>query len=166
MSVSGSPGSQGPATLTPAPHHEQVPTQSMVSGESGAPAAASPITVIWASAIPVRLAVAKMHAGQNPVPDEAIAHAEQVHDSYVIAVVGLPAAPGRGTLSARGKAAMAKGPPDYRRIGSADVYFYRFAKPPFEAHDGKAEFRFQFGSTTLKTNFDLGTMTYDGKLAL
>lgn len=159
-------GSTGPATPTPDPHQERVPTPVLASTETAAPAVAPPITVVWASAAPIRLAVAKMHAGQERVPEEVQARAQAPHDNYVIAVVGLPSAPGTATLRAGSRSAILKTGPEYRRIGNSDVYFYRFAKPPFTPADGKAEFRFSLGSSTLKTAFDLRAMSFDGKPAL
>lgn len=162
MSASAA-GSTGPAAQTdPHSHGDSAPSPVLATGESGAPSPQTPITVIWASSAPVRLAVAKMHAGDNSVAPDAISRAREIPDKYVIAVVGLSTAPGPGTLTAAHKAAAPAGSPDYRRIGDADVYFYRFSKPPFTPADGKAEFRFTVSGATLKTFFDLRAMNFGG----
>jgi len=57
---------------------------------------------------------------------------------------------------------------DYRRIGNADVYFFRFAKEslPISVADRQVEFKMALGKIEVKKKFELGEMQYKGRLAL
>jgi hypothetical protein len=176
MSVAGNPGSAGPAD--PSGTHE-LPTSQASS--SAAPAAApypeSGLTVIWASATPVRLAVLKLRSGASTPAQADVDRAIKPTRDYVIAVVGLPA-PGAGSdagalkntafLSLHGKTPLMAISSDYRKIGNADVYFFHFSKNalPVTVNDRQVEFRMTFGRMEVRKRFDLGEMQYQGQLAL
>ena len=153
------------------------PTPSQASGPVGAPVAQPALKIIWASALPVRLAVLKLRSGKSEPTAAQIARAEQDSPNYVIAVVGL-AAPDAGSdpkdlaraafLSLRGKQRTVAIDSDYRRIGNSDVYFFRFQKAgmPLTTDDGDVEFKLTAGRISLSQKFQLGGMKYQGRLAL
>src|ERR1700761_264717 len=58
-------GSNGPAEQTNDRNASTAPTPSGIAANTGAPAPPSLLTVIWASATPVRLAVLKLRLGAN-----------------------------------------------------------------------------------------------------
>jgi hypothetical protein len=173
-------GSNGPADangLHNQPGAPTAPTPSGVSRNTGAPAPASVVTIIWASATPVRLAVLKLRSGANKPTEEQIAHASTERSNYVIAVVGLPAPEGGSDpkalaqtayLHSKGKEPVRAIDSDYRRIGNSDVYFFRFARAslPITTADREIEFKMEMGQIEVKRKFDLGEMRYKGELAL
>ena len=135
------------------------------------------LTVIWASATPVRLAVLKLRSGANTPTGDQIAHASAERSHYVIAVVGLPPPEGgsdpkalaqNAYLNLKGRAPAQAIDSDYRRIGNSDVYFFRFAKAslPISATDREVVFKMALGKIEVKKKFDLGEMQYQGQLAL
>lgn len=160
-------GTRLPTTTTP----------SAVRPSPGAPSPQPTITVIWASATPVRLAVLKLRSKGEPPQEAAVERAKQARDRYVIAVVGLPAPPpgadpktlaSGAFLSVKSKPALQATESDYRRIGQEDVYFFRFTKGalPISASDRQVEFKLKFGPMNIKTRFAVNEMKYQGQLAL
>ncbi len=177
MSVPSIGGSDGPAQSNGLHTLPSAATPSGISRNTGAPEAPAVITVIWASAAPVRLAVLKLHSGANLPTEAEIHHALNPRPHYVIAVVGLPApAPGSDPkalatvafLSVKGKPALAAMDSDYRRIGNSNVYFFRFDRNalPLSAADGAVEFKTKIAGIDLKKKFELAEMQYKGQLAL
>jgi hypothetical protein len=144
---------------------------------TGAPAMQPLATILWASAMPVRLAILKLHAGAATPTAEQIANATKPRSHYVIAVSGFPAPEGGSDpkalaggafLSIHGKAPVVAVDSDYRKIGSSDVYFFRFARESLDiaASDQQVEFRVTLGKTEIKKKFELSGMLYQGQLAL
>ncbi|MBV9759851.1 MAG: hypothetical protein JO340_04735 [Acidobacteriaceae bacterium] len=170
-------GSTGPAEPTTPRNVSTAPTPSAVSPNTGAPAAPQVLTVIWASAAPIRLAVLKLRAGANKPTEDQIAHASATRPNYVIAVVGLPAPDGgsdpkalaqNAYLHLKGRAAQRAADSDYRRIGNSDVYFFHFprAAMAISTADHEVEFKMSMGQIEVKKKFDIGEMMYRGQLAL
>lgn len=135
------------------------------------------MTVIWASATPIRLAVLKLRSGENPTDDEQAARATEQRPNYVLAVVGLPAPDTDSDPKALAQNAylqVGAKPPvraldsNYRRIGDSDVYFFRFprAELPITAADASVEFKMRMGKVEVKRKFELAQMQYKGQLAL
>ncbi len=177
MSVAGNPGSAGPADPTGTHNLPNAPTVSSASGSTGAPVPLPPLTIIWASATPVRLAVLKLRMGANTPTDEEIQNANRVRPNYVIAVIGLPAPEGgsdpkalasRAFLTVKGKAPVAANDSTYRKIGNSDVYFFRFPRTslPIAVSDQQVEFRMTMGKIEVKRRFDLKDMQFQGELTL
>ncbi len=183
MAVAGNPGSAGPADPTgthysaATPSASNTPSPSTVSGNTGAPEPQSKLTIIWASAIPVRLAVLKLRSAGNTPTDDQIVNAMRPRPNYVIAVVGLPAPEGGSDpkalakdafLTVRGKSSLVANDSSYRRIGNSDVYFFHFSKAslPITAGDQQVEFKMTMGNMEIKRKFDLKDMQYQGQLAL
>lgn len=176
MSIPSIGGANGPAQSADT-RSPRAPTQSGISANTGAPEPPAVVTVIWASAAPVRLAVLKLRSAENPPADAEISHALAPRSHYVIAVVGLPAPePGSDPkalavgafLAVKGKPPLQAADSDYRKIGSSDVYFFRFerASLPLSAADHDVQFRTTIGRVQIKKKFDLGEMQYQGRLAL
>lgn len=71
-------------------------------------------------------------------------------------------------LSMRGKTPEKAAESSYRRIGSSDVYFFRFRRDafPINVSDGEVEFKVSMGSVEVKKKFSLSAMQYEGALAL
>jgi hypothetical protein len=170
-------GSNGPADSNGSHNVSTTPTPSAISANTGAPAPPSLLTVIWASATPVRLAVLKLRSGANKLTEDQIAHASAERPNYVIAVVGLPAPEGdsdpkalaqNAYLCLKGRAPVQAIESDYRRIGNSDVYFFRFTKAtlPISAADREVEFKMAMGKIEVKKKFEPGEMQYKGRLAL
>lgn len=177
MTVAGNPGSAGPAN--PDGIHNPQPTQSQsgVAETAPAPISQPPLTIIWASATPVRLAVLKLRSGANPPTDTEIENAKKERQNYVIAVVGLPAPEGGSDpkalagsafLTIRGKAPVVAVDSAYRKVGNSDVYFFRFARTslPIATSDHQVEFKMTQGKIEIRKRFDLKEMQYQGELAL
>jgi hypothetical protein len=176
MSVGGNPGSAGPAD--PSGTHElPTPQTGSSAASAGAPYPEGGLTVIWASATPVRLAVLKLRSGATTPAQADVDRAEKATRDYVIAVVGLPepaAGLDAGALKTAAFLAIRSKPPvvaassDYRKIGTADVYFFHFLKPalPITVNDRQVEFRMTFGRMEVRKRFDLSEMQYQGQLAL
>lgn len=158
-----------------------LPTNTTPSGvppSAGAPDPRTPITVTWASAVPVRLAVLKIRSGSNTPTEAEIENAQKPRERYVLAVIGLPAPGNYDTnpkelanhafLSLKGKTPVRALDSDYRKIGNADVYFFRFERSslPLSISDGGVEFKMQMGQIEIKSHFDLKAMQYAGQLAL
>jgi hypothetical protein len=177
MTVAGNPGSAGPAEPGGTQRLPQAQTPSGVALESPAPEPHRAITVIWASATPVRLAVLKLQSGPNTPTEGEIERVTKQRENYVIAVVGfnapdsdtdLATLAARATLAVKGKLAETAGNCNYRKIGNADVYFFRFPRTglPISLEDRQAEFKARFGPAEIKQRFELRSMQYQGQLAL
>lgn len=171
------PGSAGPADADETHRTPTARTPSGMTGPSGAPIQEPPLTIIWASAAPIRLAVLKLRSNGNTITDEQIARARRARDNYVIAVAGLPAPDGdfdpktlakNAFLMLKGKAPLEANESDYRKIGNSDVYFFRFIRTslPIAIDDRQVEFKLTMGSLQLKKKFELKEMQFDGQLAL
>jgi hypothetical protein len=151
-------------------------TPSTVTPTAPAPEPQS-ISIIWASATPVRLAVLKLESGVNTPTLGEIERVSKQRENYVIAVSGL-AAPDRDTdlsalaskasLAVKGKPAAMAAKCTYHKIGNADVYFFRFPRmgSPITSDDHQVEFKVTFGQAEIKHRFDLKGMQYNGQLAL
>ncbi len=163
-----------PAGSAPLPAEQ---TGSLNSAPAGAPLIPPFVKVVWASALPVRLAVLKLRSGESGPTAEQVAKAEQDVPNYVIAVVGL-AAPEAGAnpkdlaraavLSVRGKPSVVSLDSDYRRIGHSNVYFFSFAKSalPITTADKEVAFKLNAERMNVSQTFHLNEMKYRGRLAL
>jgi len=141
----------------------------------GAPEQVPPLTIVWASATPVRLAILKLRSGSATPTETQVANARKTNEFYVIAVSGLPVSDSdpaslrnKAFLTIKGKPPEKAAESSYRKIGTSDVYFFRFRRDafPIAASDGKVEFKVSMGSVEVKRSFSLGDMEYDGNLAL
>jgi hypothetical protein len=177
MSMPSIGGSNGPADTNGSHNLSPTPTPSGIAPNLGAPSPPSTVTIIWASATPIRLAVLKLRSGSNPPTDVEISHASHERPNYVIAVIGLPppeggsdpkALAGRAFLETKGKPPLQAADSDYRRIGNSDVYFFRFQRTslPLSAANHEVEFKMSMGTIELKKKFELAEMQYKGQLAL
>ena len=175
MTNPGYPGSAGPADPNGTHSLPTTQTPSGVMGAAGAPIHQGPITVIWASATPVRLAMLKLRSGGNLLDDGRIANASKPGQNYVVVIHGLPE-PDTGSdpkelanhamLSIRGKPALTAHESGY--WSEPRVYFFRFHKAslPIATDDGQVEFKATVGQVEIKKRFDLKDMQYQGQLAL
>jgi hypothetical protein len=178
MTVAGNPGSAAPAE--PTGQRTSMPqgqTPSAVTPTAPAPEPMRAISIVWASAKPVRLAVLKLQSGVNTPTQGEIERVSKQRDNYVIAVMGL-APPDRDTdpaalaakafLSVKGKPMVTAAICNYRKIGNADVYFFRFPRTglPISGGDRQVEFKVSFGQAEIKHRFELKSMEYQGQLAL
>lgn len=155
-----------------------IPTASRPSElqpSTGAPEQAPPLTIVWASATPVRLAILRLRSGPNPPSEDQIANAHKPNEFYVIAVSGLPVSDSdpknlwnKAFLSVKGRRQEQAVESSYRRIGTSDVYFFRFRRDglPITASDKEVEFKVTAGSVEVKRKFALRDMQYNGNLAL
>lgn len=155
-----------------------LPTSSRPSAmapSTGAPEQAPPLTIVWASAAPVRLAILRLRSGQNTPTETEIANAHKSNEFYVIAVSGLPATDvdpktlwQKAFLTVKGKTPEKAAESNYRKIGTSDVYFFRFRRDsfPLAAADKEVEFKVSVGSVEVKKKFSLRDMQYEGNLAL
>jgi hypothetical protein len=177
MSLPSIGGSNGPADPNGTHNLPTTPTQSGISANAGAPSPPTTVTIIWASAAPIRLAVLKLHSGANAPTETEIARASSVRQHYVLAVVGLPppedgsdpkALAAHAYLSAKGKPPLVASDSDYKKIGNSDVYFFRFDRSsfPLSAQDRDVEFKATFGKIEIKKKFELSEMQYKGQFAL
>lgn len=177
MSVPSVGGSDGPANTNGARGVSTAPTPSGISPNAGAPEPPSVITVVWASAAPVRLAVLKLHSGADLPTEAQVLHALNPRPHYVIAVFGLPPPePGSDPkrlapasyLSVKGKPPLPAADSDFRRIGNSNVYFFRFERSslPLSLADSAVEFKSEIAGIEIKKRFDLSQMQYKGQLAL
>jgi hypothetical protein len=177
MTVAANAGSAGPAEPTGGHTLPQAQTPSTVAPTAPAPEPHRALAVIWASAIPVRLAVLKLQSGPNTPTQGEIDRVSKPRENYVIAVVGfdppdrdtdLAALAAHASLGVRGKPAETAETCTYRRIGNADVYFFRFPRSrlPISLDDHQAEFKARFGQAEIRQRFGLRSMEYQGQLAL
>jgi hypothetical protein len=177
MTVAGNPGSAGPAEPNGTHTLPSNQTPSNITPSTPAPEPHHAIGIIWASALPVRLAVLKLQSGPNTPTEGEIDRVSKQRENYVIAVVGFTA-PDRDTdpsalasgasLNIHGKPGVHATTCNYRKIGNADVYFFRFprAELPINADDRQVEFKAKFGQAEIKHRFDLKNMEFQGQLAL
>jgi hypothetical protein len=177
MTVAGNSGSSGGADPNGLHNLPNNTTPSGVPHSVGAPEIPQPITIIWASAAPVRLAILKLRSGTNPPSEAQISRAHEPHQYYIIAVSGLPA-PETGSdpaamaknafLSIKSKDPVRATDSNYRKIGDSDVYFFRFGRSalPLAVSDKEVEFKLIFGSIEVRRKFTLKDMQYGGELAL
>jgi hypothetical protein len=177
MSAAYNPGSTGGADTSGMHNLPTTQTPSGIAPSAGAPVLENPITIVWASALPVRLAILKMRSGSSTPPEEQIARASRPHDDYTIAVSGLPAPDPqsdpkalakRAFLSVKGRSPVLASDSNYRKIGDSNVYFFRFPRQSLvlSDSDGQVEFKATVGSIEVKKAFALKEMRYKGQLAL
>jgi hypothetical protein len=177
MTVAGNPGSAGPAEPNGRHNLPQTQTPSAVTPTVPAPEPHRPITIIWASATPVRLAVLKLQSGVNTPTSGEIERVSRPRENYVIAVVGLmppdtdtdlTRLAANASLMVRGKPAATATSCNYRKIGNTDVYFFRFPRTslPVTSDDHQVEFKVKFAQAEIKQRFVLKGMEYQGQLAL
>ncbi len=169
------PGSTGPADPNGTHTLSTTQSQSGVAPSAGAPVHQAPITVIWASATPVRLAMLKVRSGSNSPDETRVANAHKPGQNYVIIIHGLPE-PEAGsdpkelanfaTLRVKNKAPLTAHESGY--WSGPGVYFFRFHKSslPITAADGQVEFKMTMGQIEIKKKFELKDMQYQGQLAL
>ncbi len=155
-----------------------LPTSTRPSGmapSAGAPEQPPPVTIVWASATPVRLAILRLRSGQNTPAETDIANAHKTNEFYVIAVSGLPASDvdaknlwQKASLAVKGRPPEKAAESNYRKIGTSDVYFFRFRRDgfPLAASDKEVEFKVSVGSVEVKKKFALRDMQFEGNLAL
>lgn len=155
-----------------------LPTSSRPSNmapSTGAPEQAPPLTIVWASATPVRLAILRLRSGQNAPAESEIANAHKASQFYVVAVSGLPVLDAdpknlweKAYLSVKGRPQEKAAESNYRKIGTSDVYFFRFRRDSFPITDAdkEVEFKVSVGSIEIKKKFSLRDMQYEGNLAL
>jgi hypothetical protein len=165
-----------PVAGSPVGQRPNVPTPSAMPPSAAAPAPPNSVTIVWASALPVRLAQLHFRLHGNAPTEEQSAAARRTRDHYVIAVLGLPEPDDpakveklaeRTSLQPRGKAKIAALRADFRKVGTTNVYLFRFPKTaPLTIEDGQVEFQVMFGTMELKKKFDLRDMQYQGKLEL
>jgi hypothetical protein len=177
MTVAGNPGSAGPADPNGLHNLPNAQTPSGVTPNEPAPEPGTPISIIWASATPVRLAVLKLQSGVNAPTSGEIDRVSKPRDNYVIAVVGL-AAPdtdtdlaalaAKASLAVRGKPGANAANCTYRKVGNANVYFFRFPRTnlTISGDDRQVYFKAMFGQAEIRHRFDLKSMQYQGQLAL
>lgn len=175
MTASGNPGSAGPAE---GGSGRTLPTNSTPSGMAssvGAPEQPAAITIIWASATPIRLAMLKLRSNSTAPTETQIENATKPNEYYVVAVSGLPVMEEEpkglakhAYLSLKGKAPEVASESNFRKIGASDVYFFRFKREgfPISASDGQVEFKFAVGAIEVKKRFALHDMEFEGHLAL
>ncbi len=175
--MSSAAGASNPEAATRNQQQQTARTPSMASAPVGAPPVQPTLKVIWASALPVRLAVLKLRSNGNPPTPAQVAAAEKEWPRYVIAVVGLPAPPPGADVNAlapdaslrvRGKPPVTAVRCDYRHIGQSDVYFFPFPKAtlPITAADGEVEFKLSTGRLDIRQKFHPDAMQFMGRLAL
>jgi hypothetical protein len=177
MTVAGNAGSAGGADPSGLHNLPTTQTPSQMEGSAGAPTPHPALTIIWASATPIRLAVLKLRTQGGPITETQVENAMKPRPNYVIAVSGLPAPEGEfdpkelaksASLRVRGKPPLAANDCAYRRIGNSDVYFFHFTRTalPITAADQEVEFKMRMGQAEIKKRFDLKEMQYQGQLAL
>jgi hypothetical protein len=149
-------------------------TPSTRSQSTGAPAIQPIVTIIWASALPVRMAELKLRTHGQPT-DAELQNLQRPRDHYVVVVLGLPAPDDLAQVNALASTASldshGKSIPcltsDFRNMNERNVYIFRFPKTPTLALDDReVEFRVTLGRMLLKKKFELRDMQYQGKLAL
>lgn len=145
------------------------------------PAAASmSVTVVWESALPVKLALARRKFGAEADTSPEAKKFLDEDPGYLIAVAGLPQALAQAG-AARGKPALlqqtslsVKGQPPVHpssvELGppgkTAEVVFTFPKTTPFRSDDKDVEFSTQFGNAAVRYKFHLKDMLYQGKLEL
>lgn len=140
-----------------------------------------PVRITWASAKPIKLAIAQknygVEAGSRP---EVISAVERVESDYIITVDGIPSNAARQgpdeaaasieercTLRCAGKTDRipTKAKITQGEIGTlALITFPR--NEPYSLGGKEVEFTIKLGSDTLRQRFKLKDMVFDGKLEL
>ena len=142
-----------------------------VQADDVAPRSLPLATVRWESALPVQEAQLKLADGNAPIIDES---------NYAISVAGLP-----NRLAGNDPLALAKqlkGQAKLKRSGKKDlkpsdvrvlprdeglVVLYLFSRTnEITLNDQQVDFEAQIGPLEFKQSFDLGAMSYAGKLEL
>jgi len=173
-STGGNAGSPDPSGAQNAPLSS---TPSALTPPISVPDQLNSMTVIWASATPIRLAILKLRSGTTPPSEQEVENASKPHDHYVVAVSGLgspdedfdPQTLARkASLTIKGRPTIVAADSNYRRIGNSDVYFLRFRRDalPINLSDQQVEFKVIFGTTEIKKKFVLKDMQFLGRLAL
>jgi len=177
----------GPNTANPAvtgsnqgtegesPARPSVLTPAGLAQPTGAPAIQPTVTIIWASALPVRLAELKLRTHGTPPTGAQMQAATKPRENYVIVVVGLPEPENLAQVNALAPAASldssSKVLPcsrsEFRKINGRNIYIFRFPKSStFTVDDREVQFRVTLGRMQIKKKFELRDMQYQGKLAL
>ena len=174
--TSGQPPPTGGAPGTMGQNPGQMP-------QEGTPQQAAPqgipVVIYWESATPVRLAEAKLKAGDGQPSPADVEQAKKPADSYMIALVGIPGKHVEGEDKEMAAAATIT-PKDKQSIqatsvkeqpmsGGGRALIFSFPKTqPITDDDKTVQFKLANGPlpTEIKQNFKLKDMHYDGKLDL
>ncbi|HEX4231056.1 MAG TPA: hypothetical protein VHZ07_20435 [Bryobacteraceae bacterium] len=157
------------------PNRSPVLTPAALTQSTGAPAIEPTITIIWASALPVRLAELKLRTKESQPTETQIQAAMKPREHYTIVVVGLPEPDNLAQVSALAptasiashRKAIPCSTSDFRKLGDRNIYIFRFPKTvTFAPDDREVEFRVTLGRMQIRKKFELRDMTYRGKLAL
>jgi len=165
----GAPGTMGQSPgQTP---QEGTPQQAAPRG--------TPVVIEWESATPVRLAEAKLKAGDGQPSPADVEQAKKPADSYMVALVGVPGKPEEGedkemaaaaTITPKDKQSIqATSVKEQAMSGGGRALIFTFPKAqPITENDKTVQFKLAKGPlpTEIKQNFKLKDMHYDGKLAL
>lgn len=174
MTSSGYPGSAGPADQDGLHRAETARTPSGMAAPTGAPTQPM-LRIVWASAIPVRLAVLKLRSDGGSPDETRIANAHKPTQNYVVVIHGLPepdaasdpkALASGAFLSIKNKPPLAAYESGY--WSGPQVYVFRFRKAslPIAMSDREVEFTLTVGQMEIKKKFELKDMQFDGQLAL
>lgn len=165
-------GSEGP---NPTTARTTVLTPSAGSPSTGAPAIQPSVTIIWASALPIRLAQLKVRTHDSAPTEVQMAAAAKPRENYSIVVLGLPEPNDLAQVDALASTASLNGHgkdlrcsrSEFRKFDNRNIYIFRFPKTSqFSLDDREVEFRVTLGRMQLKKKFDLRDMVYHGKLEL
>jgi hypothetical protein len=153
----------------------RVLTPAAIEQSTGAPAIEPTVTIIWASALPIRLAELKLRTKGAEPTETQIQNAMKPREHYTIVVVGLPepndlaqvnALASVASLDSHGKTIPCN-TSDFRKVGDRNIYIFRFPKTTaFAPDDHEVEFRVTLGRMQIKKKFELRDMVYQGKLSL
>lgn len=165
----------GQGTEAENPARPTVLTPAGLAQPTGAPAIQPTVTIIWASALPVRLAELKLRAHGAPPTEAQIEAVSKPRENYVIVVVGLPEPENLSQVNALASTAsldshnkvLPCSRSDFRKINDRNIYIFRFPKTAtLGIGDREVEFRMTMGRMQIKKKFELRDMMYQGKLAL
>ena len=176
-SPGSSTGAGTAATSGSLPRASTAPSSPIgMARSAGAPELQPSMTIIWASALPVRLAESRMRSGDEQPTGEQLEAALKPRDNYVIAVTGLPEPDDQAKipqlahtafLSVQGKGDIQATRSSFRKFGETNVYFFRFPRTTvIAATDKTVEFRVTVGTVQLKKRFEVKDMSFQGKLDL
>jgi hypothetical protein len=150
-------------------------TPAALAQSTGAPAIEPTVTVIWASALPVRLAELKLRTKGGEPTETQIQATLKPREHYTIVVVGLPepdnlaqvnALASTASIGSHGKTIPCS-TSDFRKVGDRNIYIFRFPKTTaLTPDDREVEFRVTLGRMQIKKKFELRDMMYQGKLTL
>jgi hypothetical protein len=177
----GQTGRQPPPTTGGAPGTMgQNPGQTAPEGppQPAAPQG-NPVVIEWESATPVRLAEAKLKAGDGQPTPADVEQAKKPADDYMIALVGIPGKPDEGedkemaaaaTITPKDKQSIqATSVKEQSMSGGGRALIFSFPKTqPITEDDKTVQFKLAKGPlpTEIKQNFKLKDMHYEGKLTL